>query len=219
MTALEQAGVEGRSVTRSPPARTERAQSRQLPDHLRSGPPGDPHDPEYGQRDAGHGEQGDSGQEDHGTANAEGGGSNTPVSTATSISDSTPPPSAPISRPPRRHRGGLADHEAAQLAPVGAERAGDREGAAPLGQPEREHQATGRRGQHEREAELDAGEAGQVDRGQAGADPATRLRDVGDGRARPEPAADPLGDVPAVSWPPVSTRNAPTASEPVLAAT
>ena len=51
-----------------------------------------------------------------------------------------------------------------------AEGRDDREGAAPFGQSEREDETAGRGGEDQREAELDAGQSGQVDGGQAGAD-------------------------------------------------
>ena len=72
--------------------------------------------------------------------------------------------------PPPVTNSRLAPHEAAELARRGAERAGDRERAPALLEAEPEREAGRRGGEHEREAELDPGQAGELDGGEVGAD-------------------------------------------------
>ncbi|CAM5272132.1 hypothetical protein SALBM311S_12331 [Streptomyces alboniger] len=97
-----------------------------------------------------------------------------------------------------------------------AEDRGDREGAAALRQSQGEDQPAGSGGQQDGEGEFDAGQADEVDGGEAGADGAAALREVGDGGT-----GQLLGGCAAICFwwlPPVSRRKAPTASLPVALA-
>ena len=107
------------------------------------------------------------------------------------------------------HRG-LTEDQPPLVSGFRAEGADDREGAPALGESEGEHQAARGGGEHQGERQLDPGESGQVDRGQAGTDGLATL-----------PLSVTVAEVPSRVWicwatpalscPPVSTRNAPTA--------
>jgi hypothetical protein len=71
---------------------------------------------------------------------------------------------------------------------------GDGEAASPFGESQGQYQAARRGGKNQSEAELDSGEPGQADRGQAGADGAAGGGDVGDRRRCANRGFDPIGD-------------------------
>ncbi len=83
-----------------------------------------------------HGDDGDASGSRQGTAMADGGGSNTPVRTLTSISESAQAISAPPSEAADGHQHGLAQDQPAQLPAPGAENRDDGEGPPPFGQAE-----------------------------------------------------------------------------------
>lgn len=110
----------------------------------------------------------------HGTVRLCGGGSKTPLSSATSITAAHPravPPASPITGEQR----GIGSDERAKLM-VGAEGGGDREIPPPFGQPQ--HGDQGRRRMATAQPSS-TGQPGQVDRGQAGPERFAHDRDVG----------------------------------------
>ena len=112
-------------------------------------------------------------------------------------------------------REGFCPDECAQLAWVGAERGGDGERASSFVEAEPQGESCGSCGEGEREAELDTCEPVEVDGGEAGSDDLAARRKVGDRRAVPSCCRS-LSATAVMLVPPVSTRNAPTVSLPVV---
>ena len=112
---------------------------------------------------------------------------------------------------------GFGPDECPELTPVGSERGCDGEGTAAFGEAEPQGQARRGRSESEGETELNLGQTVEVDRGKTGSDDCAAAGDVGDRCGDAKLLAE-VSAMLATLLPPVSTRNAPTVSLPVILA-
>jgi hypothetical protein len=97
----------------------------------------------------------------------DGGGSKTPVRTLTSIWESCPGDEASADQPTDADQQSFAEGQAAQLAPSGTQHGKDRQAAPAFGEPDCQDDSTSAGSEEYGEYELESGQAGEVDGGQA----------------------------------------------------